>query len=284
MALGPALALVCGTLAGCLLELPSVCGDGQVDLAAEEECDPADEDGPPCDPATCKRMAVATCGDGKLDPGEQCDTTDFGNKDCPSGKGFLSCTAGCELDESTCDRCGDGHVDVDAGEECDPKAGTLLQPKDCSELQTYPLKPYTSGRMTTCTDRCLWYRGPCGYCGDNQVDDPQIVDINYPTQLSSLEVCDGEDVRLDELQNFCSEICPNQERGCTPTCDKCTDFVAPAADEDLHCCLPRNSPCPAASDPAPCCYAHTADLADPFSSEACQDRFLDGGLKTRVCK
>ena len=43
--------------------------------------------------------------------GEQCDLNDFGNKTCPSGNGYLSCTDDCKLDESTCDQCGDGQVD-----------------------------------------------------------------------------------------------------------------------------------------------------------------------------
>ncbi len=43
------------------------CGDGYINEAAGEECDPP---GPNCD-ASCQRIPM--CGDGVIDPGEQCD-------------------------------------------------------------------------------------------------------------------------------------------------------------------------------------------------------------------
>ena len=268
-------------IAGCLLELPAVCGDGNLD--PEEQCDPALVGPALCDPETCQSITPAHCGDGKLDPGEWCDSTEFGNRGCPSGKGFLSCTADCRLDESTCDPCGNGRVDAEAGEECDWKTGALLQPKSCSELSTYPLKPYTSGRMTVCTDRCLWYRGPCGYCGDNQADPPQIVDLNFPSQLSEREVCDGPDAQIADLRDYCRALCPGDEPLCKFGCaDTCTEFAAPA--EDPQCCAQAGSPCPGPGDPLPCCSAYEAELPDLFDKDACVERFQEGGLKSSVCK
>ncbi len=48
-----AVALGCGALVACLLELPAVCGDGHVDPG--EECDPAaaGADLSRCDPVDC---------------------------------------------------------------------------------------------------------------------------------------------------------------------------------------------------------------------------------------
>jgi hypothetical protein len=107
--LASALGVGVASVAGCLVELPAACGDGRVDPG--EDCDPAaagPNNGERCDPLTCRPVSELGCGNGKLELGEQCDTSDFGNKSCPSGKGFLSCTSDCELDESTCDPCGDG--------------------------------------------------------------------------------------------------------------------------------------------------------------------------------
>jgi hypothetical protein len=276
---------LCGAVAGCLLELPAVCGDGHLDLEAGEECDPAivGEGLPPCD-ASCKQMTPASCGDGKLDLGEQCDGNDFGNKDCPSGKGFLSCTADCMLDESTCDHCGNGRIDLDVGEECDPKAPTfLLQPKNCSEL-TGPYKPYTSGQVYQCIpDECVWYRGKCGYCGDSEVDPPRIVDLNFPEQLSVHEVCDGPAFQPNALVDYCRARCPGEEPLCAFDCaDSCEQFAAPP--DDPKCCAQAGSPCPNKGDPLPCCAAYKAGLADLYSQEACTDKIIGGGLISRVCK
>jgi len=288
LALSHSAALAAGLLAaallpsaGCLLSLPSVCGDGQVDIEGGEECDPAAASEPLCDPESCTKIILEKCGNATIDPGEQCDLTAFGNKDCPSGKGFLSCPPDCKLDESTCDQCGNGRIDPEAGEECDPKAGSFMQPKDCSELTTYPMKPYTSGRMTTCTEKCRWYRGPCGFCGDEEADDPQLLDINYPDQLSKRETCDGEDVQLEDLTNYCTEVrgCPNSM--CAVEClNTCDGFVA---EDDARCCLPAGSDCPVPGKD-PCCYAYDHELDDLYATDACADRFESGGLKKRVCK
>ena len=132
LALSHSAALAAGLLAaallpsaGCLLSLPSVCGDGQVDIEGGEECDPAAASEPLCDPESCTKIILEKCGNATIDPGEQCDLTAFGNKDCPSGKGFLSCTPDCKLDESTCDQCGNGRIDPEAG-EVQYKAARLL--------------------------------------------------------------------------------------------------------------------------------------------------------------
>jgi hypothetical protein len=269
---------------GCLLDLPSVCGDGVIDLDGGEECDPAAKDAPPCDPVSCTRVATAKCGNGKIDDTqEQCDLTDFGNKDCPSGKGFLSCTADCLLDDSTCDQCGNGQLDAEVGEECDPKASnmSLLQPKECSELTTYPTKPYTSGQTTQCLpDKCLWYRGPCGFCGDDKADDPQILDINFPDRLSPRESCDGKDIQIEDLTIYCEDRgCPNSV--CAVKClDTCDGFVD---DDDARCCQPAGSDCPAEGQD-PCCYAYDNDLPDLYAEEACVIRVQSGGLQKRVCR
>jgi hypothetical protein len=282
-----------GVLVGCILDLQPLasCGDGIVDEDAREECDPGDAQSGPCDPATCLRL-IPTCGNGKLDTGEACDLSDFGNKDCPSGKGYLSCTADCQLDQSTCDTCGDGKVDPN--EECDPKfvqpGGDFNKPITCAGLTTYPLKPYTTGVVSACTDKCMWYRGPCGYCGDNEADPPTRVDLNYPEDRTEDEYCDGEDAPHDRLRAYCDDNCPISGLECKPTClNDCSNFdLSPVTAEKLECCLATNEDCPAAGDPAPCCAAYAMDLPDKFdAATACTDRaiWVDGMPNFKsVCK
>ncbi len=81
-----------------------ICGDGNLDPG--EECDDGNNvDGDGCD-ANCKvELPQAFCGDGNLDPGEECD--DGNNVD---GDG---CSATCTVEPV----CGDGNLDP--GEECD---------------------------------------------------------------------------------------------------------------------------------------------------------------------
>src|SRR5215471_15748226 len=42
------------------------------------------------------------CGNGVLDPGEQCDGSNFGSFTCPSPGGALLCTSDCKIDFSEC--------------------------------------------------------------------------------------------------------------------------------------------------------------------------------------
>jgi len=273
------------SLAGCLLDLPSVCGDGIIDRDGGEECDPAVDNDPPCDPSSCTRIAVPTCGNGKIDAvGEACDLTDFGTKDCPSGKGFLLCTADCKLDESKCDQCGNGRVDAEVGEECDPKVNNtdFKQPTECSDLATYADKPYTSGQTTSCVrDTCLWYRGPCGFCGDEKTDDERIIDINYPQILSERESCDGRDVRIEDLTSYCTNVRGCVDSVCAVKClDTCDGFVE---ENEARCCQPAGSACPGPNQD-PCCYAYDNNFADLHSPEACTVYVQPNGPQKLVCK
>lgn len=280
-AIAAVLAASCGALAGCLLDLPAVCGDGNLD--PDEDCDPAIAGTQNCDPVRCQTVVPDSCGDGKLDPGEECDTADFGNKSCPSGKGYLSCTDDCKLDQITCFSCGNGQVDPD--EECDQTAGGIGgfgRATACAELTTFPVKRYTSGDTNNCHPvTCQWVRTSCGYCGDKEADPEELLDVNYPTTLSKREVCDGPDAQPDELRAYCDDHCPATGLQCEPGCaNDCRQFGPPPA--DLRCCVPSDEPCPAPGDPAPCCAAYgTEDAYDP--AVACEDKYF-GKLKQRVCK
>lgn len=277
-----------GALVGCILDTTpvAICGDGYVDAEAEEECDPAADDSPPCSD-DCRKLEL-NCGNGKIDDGEACDGTDFDGKTCQSGQGFLTCNADCTLNESTCNPCGNG--ELDPGEECDTKhvsmGGGFADPIECASLKTFPLKPYTTGVVNYCTAQCMWYRGPCGYCGDNKADPPTRVDLSFPEDKSKDEWCDGEDASLDRLTTFCDDNCPVEGLRCQPQClDDCSAFDAKTiSSEELRCCVPRGGECPSPNAPAPCCYAYEQNLVDKFDKEAaCEQKVVVDNTIHSVC-
>ena len=125
--------------AGCLIDLRRTisCGDGFVDTAAGEQCDPNDvsqtnldlacaaidfpQGRAQCDPNTCQIIATAevctVCNDGMALGDEQCDESDFNGKTCPGNSGELLCTEACTIDFSSCEACGNGLEDPN--EECE---------------------------------------------------------------------------------------------------------------------------------------------------------------------
>jgi fibro-slime domain-containing protein len=146
------------------------CGDGIQN--GSEACDEGQNNGGPT--SHCDTTCAVKCGNGKLDPGEQCDlgtvknTGVYGgcksnctlspycgdgikqsNEGCDDGKNdgtYGTCTTTCQLGAY----CGDGKLDAAAGEECD----------DGAQNKT---NPYGAG---LCATTCK--RGP--YCGDRAVD------------------------------------------------------------------------------------------------------------------
>jgi hypothetical protein len=65
------------------------------------------------------------CGDGEINPGEECEGSDLGEASCKSlgfDQGQLSCGADCKFIKTQCSkRCGNGVIDP--GEACDGKLG-----------------------------------------------------------------------------------------------------------------------------------------------------------------
>jgi cysteine-rich repeat protein len=99
------------------------CGDGKVDSG--EQCDDGNAtDGDGCS-STCQSEGSATCGDGTTDPGETCDD---GNVTAGDG-----CSATCQKEGPV--TCGDGSLD--SGEQCDDgndTPGDGCEP-DCTKTQ-----------------------------------------------------------------------------------------------------------------------------------------------------
>jgi cysteine-rich repeat protein len=137
-----------GCSSTCRVETGLLCGDGLVNAPCGEECDPPAPGA--CD-AGCRRIPY--CGDGILDPGEQCDdgplngSPGYCDSNCtPAGCGNGNVgfdeecddgnTTSCDGCSSTCRleagwRCGDGAVNAACGEECDPPGAG---PPECNYL------------------------------------------------------------------------------------------------------------------------------------------------------
>ncbi|MCB9754134.1 MAG: DUF4215 domain-containing protein [Myxococcales bacterium] len=164
---------------------------------------------------------AASCGDGQLDPGEDCDDGDDVDGD------------GCEADCTLTPECGDGVVEGD--EECD----------DGNEIDN-----------DACTNACLHQLG--AICGDGVLEDSEKCDDGnnepddgcepdcVPTEPGVCgdgvkafdEACDdGNDVNNDGCQNDCSptpaEVCQpipqNEEPDPYAPCDGALDPSDPLA-------------------------------------------------------
>lgn len=183
------------------------------------------------------------CGNGVLDPGEDCDGADLGGMTCEDlgyYEGVLGCTDECTFDVSGCSGfCGDGLLQDEHGEECD---GDDLGGLTCEELGHY-------GGSLACTDDCVLDTSECHYCGDGivqeehgEVCDDGVNDGVYgcmpdcsdfaPAYCGDGEVhtehgeeCDGEDLLGMTCEDLgylggtlaCGEDCRFDTSGCEPS-------------------------------------------------------------------
>lgn len=119
-----------------------------------------------------KTKNVDSCGDGFVDPGEQCDGSNLAGASCASlgfydTEGVLACSDECTFVTTDCGvaQCGDGLIQEGFDEQCD---GTELGGNSCQQLG------YARGTLA-CLPSCRFDITGCerdGYCGDGTVDAP----------------------------------------------------------------------------------------------------------------
>ena len=88
-----------------------------------------------CIPSTAR----AVCGDGMVDPDEECEPTDLlglGCVDFGFAGGLIGCTSECRFDLRACTNCGNALVDAD--EQCD---GANLGGLTCADLGFHRRRP-----------------------------------------------------------------------------------------------------------------------------------------------
>jgi subtilisin-like proprotein convertase family protein len=160
------------------------CGDGDVDLQADELCDGDNLDGRDCvsedfaggvlacNPDCTLDTSGCTfeCGDGDVQGDEQCESNDLDGGTCIT-QGFeggdLECNADCTYDTTACENyeCGDN---LQAGPEvCD---GTDLDGEDCQSLD------FDSGTVTCLADCSGFDTSECYVCGDGVIDPGEVCD------------------------------------------------------------------------------------------------------------
>jgi cysteine-rich repeat protein len=117
---------------------------------------------------------VASCGDGVIDPGEDCDDGSFNGK-----YGF--CGNACTYD--TAFYCGDGQLA--GGEVCDCGATALMSTPDSRAFGSGPGScvgnvngVYASSPNASCAWNCS---GPAAYCGDGTIDSGEVCDGSNQT-------------------------------------------------------------------------------------------------------
>ncbi len=142
--------------------------------------------------ASCdtKTKNVGSCGDGFVDPGEECDG-DVGENTCATlghynVVGTLLCTPLCSFDRSDCGgRCGDDLVNGADGEDCD---GGNLNGNTCQGLGH-------GGGVLACLADCTYDLGGCeNACGNGYVEgDEQCDDGNQGSGDGCSTTCRIED-------------------------------------------------------------------------------------------
>jgi len=196
-----------GCTSGCV---PEFCGDGIVNDAGAEDCEPPGT-------ATCTSSCAARtplCGDGYQTPPEQCEDGNLLDGD--------GCTSDCVVEF-----CGDGVVNDSGAEACEPPGttgctadcavrtplcgdGFLTAPEQCDDANAI--------NGDGCSSACTLEVPPA--CGDNntdpgeQCDDGNLIDGDGCGASCVLEVC-GDGV----INNSGAESCePPETALCTSNC------------------------------------------------------------------
>lgn len=216
-------------------------GSGGAD--ADDDADPDGTGGTSENPSGTE-VGGELCGNGAIDPPEQCDGSELGGADCAASGfagGTIGCNASCVLDTSGCVSavCGDGVLGD--GETCDC-GGAACTPAQlgnaaCTSLPAPSGGNYNGGALG-CTAACALDETACTACGDGVID--------------AGETCDGANLGgqtcasqgFDAGQLSCSATCALATGSCVTyvcgngACDPGEDSCSCAADcpDDPNTC------------------------------------------------
>ena len=228
------------------------CGNGIVE--GSEDCDDGASNVNTTDPgqayngctASCKRGGF--CDDGQVNGSEQCDG--YVNNGTYGPNHSLSCNPDCTYGP----RCGDGIVQTEYGEECEPTMSDDPQctngcrvPGGCGDMIVQPPEQcddgaYNSGEYGHCAPSCV--HAP--YCGDGVKYGPEecddgILDGSYGscTRLCDLAPHCGDEFTTGPEE--CDDGPYNGRNGsCTASCKRLV--YMPGREGDIPACLPTVVP------------------------------------------
>ena len=161
---------------------------------------------------TC--TAALTCGNGKLDSGEQCDTNFLNGATCESvvgvgSTGTLKCDSNCQFNTTNCEAsrgCGNGTIEDN--EECDGKVFR----NNITTCNAYAPSLYESGTVT-CDKNCRVNVSACkSWCGNGVVNTSR-------NGVYIGEVCDGE--KFPSTSNTCEKVVGTGSTGELVCADDC---------------------------------------------------------------
>jgi hypothetical protein len=156
--------------------------------------------------ATKLSQLYNSCGNGKVDSGEDCDGSNLAGKSCVNlgyDSGSLSCSSDCRFDTSGCittppppppSSCGNGNID--SGEECD---GGNFGGRSCLTFG------YTTGNLN-CTLNCLVDISTCS----------NPIDCNTDADCYGLQICNQSTHKC-----VCSSDVCSSPKVVNDTCDRC---------------------------------------------------------------
>jgi cysteine-rich repeat protein len=210
---------------------PATCGNGKIDPG--EQCDGTTPPGctSPQSCVACQCVVPPRCGDGHVDPGEQCDDGNTNNCDSCSNACTLVTGCGDGVVCGTAEKCDDGNTTN--GDACDNNCTT----PGCGNGELDPGEQCDDGKKgsATCSTSCKLM--PPANCGNGTVDAPgeQCDDgprngCGDPCTTFCLFACgDG----VIECNEQCDDGNTVSNDGCSSTCqiEFCGDGITQTSEE-----------------------------------------------------